>query len=142
MFGVSAKNTHITEDVSIYIQNVSELGVDNTEINFFHTKWNFAVERIEDDLSVFLEPIGEVHYDVGITIQLLQSDESASPHEEHFRGNFQHGTPCKLGNSKFISWHELMKDNKYVENNITSFKIKFTLTRISNISMLLNRGGN
>lgn len=129
IFNVNARGQIFSESIGIYLENVSELGVDTTEINFRNSKWNFVVERIGDDVSVFLEPIGELDWSYSASIE-LESEKSGKSLEQHFGGKFENEKPTKIGSSTFISWSEFInEDNKFVVDNVASFNLKFNFVK-------------
>lgn len=129
IFDTNAKITAFSEDIGVFLENVNELSVDITEIIFHDSSWNFLVERNGDEVSVFLEAIGEVNYQVSVNIE-LESQSSNSTFEKKFGADFRQGKASKLGTTEFISWSEFMnKDNKYVVDNIAIFNLKFHFYR-------------
>lgn len=127
MYGVNGNGTIGSQNIRVRLTTVSKLGVDNTEFNVYDTNWNLLVERIGDDVGVFLEAMGEVNYHVSVSIALLEFDESAS-HKRNFHGDFRRGATTKLGTSKFISWNEFNNGNRnFIKNNEAKFMLEFVL---------------
>lgn len=130
MYGVNGRGTIGSENVRVRLEKVSELAVDYTEFNVYDTKWKLVVEKQENDVSVFLEAIDEVNYQVSVSIELLESEESASSYKQNFHGDFRQGATSKLGNSKFISWNEFISGNRmFIKDDEAIFMLKFVLIR-------------
>lgn len=126
MLHVDSRATGLSKDISVYLEKVSELGVDTTEIEVYDMKWNLVVERIGDDVSVFLHPITKINFDLTITIEIEES-EGKAPYKKQFKANFLKDQPTKIGDSKFITWNEFVgAEREFVVDDVASFNIHFS----------------
>lgn len=93
----------VFEKLRVDLNDVSQLSKHTTKLVVDDTKWNLVVERVGDDVSVFLEAVGDVQYDVHLNFGLLKSDGVKD--EQYFH---EDGNVSRLGTSEFMSWNDFV----------------------------------
>lgn len=93
------------------MENVSSLGkFKSSELDANGSKWKFVIERVGDDVSMFLQALNDTtkfdQYELSVSFTVNSS--SLSPIREEFSGDLRKGV-SKIGSSKFMSWKEFEK---------------------------------
>lgn len=88
-----------------------------------------TIEKVDDDLSLFMEPLHPIDYMVAFAVDLLDLS-SQYVHKKIYYGDYRNGTLFRIGSSKHIAWDEIANPNGFriIDRETDSFRVKTTTT--------------
>lgn len=129
MNGVNAKAEIKAQTWDVTIENATGFTVDYTDYKDFGIKWKLTIERVDDDLSLFFEPLEPVDYKVVFVANVMNVDNHVA-HMQIYYGDFRNGTVSRIGSSKYISWDSIVnpRGSTIIKADRNEFIVQTTLT--------------